>query len=152
MHYCKKHLKRGIQKNGCPAVGDDMVFETKHRHNKRLKLLVYQTGTGKKAKRVVMQTRVRQIVRAAGGVRKKRRTGEYDARKRSKVNNEGEAVQVGHLLKMAEHYESLQPPPKKSKRVVRVEGVKQEDARAQRCKSLEALERELESLTEKGEN
>ena len=99
---------------------------------------------------MVKQVRVKQILKENGSVWKTR-TGEYDARTREKVNNESEAVQVGNMLKLSEHYESEAPLPKKSKRVVRVEGVKQEEARASRCETLEALERELERLTEEGE-
>ena len=48
-------------------------------------------------------------------------------------------------------FESLQPPKKPSKRVVRVEGIKVEEVREARDKSLAALEAELTFLTEAGE-
>ena len=40
----EQNLKKGVVDNGCPANGDDMVFETKHRQNKRLGPLVWQGG------------------------------------------------------------------------------------------------------------
>ena len=44
MHKAKLHLKKGVVDNGCPANGDDMIFETKHRLNKRLRPLVYDVN------------------------------------------------------------------------------------------------------------
>ena len=121
----------------------DAVAQHAHEEeNKRLRPLVWDGGKASSEQSVVQQMRPKQI----------RRTGTYDSRARSKINNEAPATQVGHMLKMAEHFEALEPPRKKSKRVVRVEGIKVEEVREQRNSSLMALEAELERLTEANEN
>ena len=52
---------------------------------------------------------------------------------------------------MAEHFEEQQGPAKKTKRVVKIDGIKQEELRQARSSSLIALEKELERLTQVGE-
>ena len=129
MHKAKHHLKKGVVDNGCPANGDDMVFETKHRQNKRLGPLVWQGGKAASEHSVVQQQRPKQICVKAP-TRKRSRTETYDSRAWPKINNEAAATQVGHMQKTAEHFEALEPAKKKSKRVVRVEGIKTEEVPA----------------------
>ena len=153
MHKAKHHLKRGVVDNGCPANGDDMVFETKHRKNKLYNKMVYQGGQAEGVQSGMTQHRPTQIVAPpVGRGERKRRTETYDSRAVKRAHNEAPATQVGHLLKIAEHYESLEPPRKKTKRVVSKDGIKVEEARESRCKTLEALEAELERLSGIGEN
>ena len=104
MHKAKHHLKRGVVNNGCPANGDDMVFETKHRKNKLYNKMVYQGGPAEGVQSVVTQQRPTQIVATADGRgRNKRRSETYDSREVKRAHQEAPATQVGHMLKIAEH-------------------------------------------------
>ena len=115
--------------------------------------MVFQGGQAESEQSGVEQQRLTEIFAEADGRgRDKRRTETYNSRVVKRAHQEAPATQVGHMLKIAEHFESLEPPKKQSKRVVRVNGIKVEEARASRCKTLAALEAELERLSGIGEN
>ena len=156
MHISKKHLSKLVQVNGCPANGDDQPFETRHRLNKRLGKLTYNGGSAQAdlVARIVMQRRTKQLIAAPGpnlGGILKRRRDEYESRLKAKVNNMSPAMQTACNLKLAEYFEAQEGPAKKAKRVVLVDGIKQEEARLERSESLAALEAELQRLTDAGE-
>ena len=133
-----------------------MVARGLGRLNKRLSILTYDGGSAQAdaLKRVVKQRRTKQLVSAAApglGGRNKRRRDEYESLLKPKINNPSVPAQVTTNLKLAEHFEEQQGPAKKTKRVVKIDGIKQEELRQARSSSLIALEKELERLTQAGE-
>ena len=63
----------------------------------------------------------------------------------------GPANVMARVLKLSDYSASQEGPAKKSKRVVRVDGIKIEEARVGRSETLAALENELARLVEAGE-